>query len=526
MKKLYTLLALVITLITFAQAPQGFNYQATVRNSAGALIVNQNVLVKFNIYQNTATGTIVYSENQSVTSDDLGHINLVVGQGTPSIGTFSTINWGTGNYYLGIELNTGTGYVAMGNTQLLSVPYALYANSSVTATSVVSASQPVITSVGTLTSATVNGKVTIGELPEASASAILEVNTTTQGFLPPRMTSTQRDLIISPAQGLIIYCTNCGTNGELEVYNGTTWTNISGSAVAATLPILTTAIATAITTTNATCGGNITFDGGAPISARGICWSTAINPTITNTHTSDGIGTGSFLSTISGLIPNTTYYIRAYATNSSGTSYGNQVIITTAIPYFAYVFADTNELAPRNALINYMISQGIPNSNFGSFVVNYPSSNQTTFNAQMNAYLSYSGWGNLSPAIFSAPIPTTSGGLDQYGVYKSAYQFETLQVPPNTIPTGVYCQFVIFVPIAALNGNHYSTILMGNSASGFTMYQCSPLVINGVELTINYTGSTNLPAGDYKVYLNTSQFRFPPGANPVYFHGGTLVPNN
>ena len=126
MKKLYTFLTLVLTLTIFAQAPQGFNYQATVRNSAGALIVNQNVLVKFNIYQNTATGTIVYSENQSVTSDDLGHINLVVGQGTPSIGTFSTINWGTGNYYLGIELNTGSGYLNMGTTQLMSVPYALY----------------------------------------------------------------------------------------------------------------------------------------------------------------------------------------------------------------------------------------------------------------------------------------------------------------------------------------------------------------------------------------------------------------
>ena len=128
MKKLITLLALVITLITNAQAPQGFNYQATVRNSTGALIVNQNVLVKFNIYQNTATGTIVYSENQSVTTDDLGQVNLVIGQGTATVGTFSTINWATGNYYLGIELNTGSGYVAMGTTQLLSVPYALYAN--------------------------------------------------------------------------------------------------------------------------------------------------------------------------------------------------------------------------------------------------------------------------------------------------------------------------------------------------------------------------------------------------------------
>ena len=134
MKKIYTLLALVISLITFAQAPQGFNYQATVRNSSGALIINQIVLVKFKVLQNSATGTIVYSENQTANTDDLGHIALVVGQGTATTGTFSSINWGSGSYYLGIELNTGSGYVAMGTTQLLSVPYALYSNNSASST--------------------------------------------------------------------------------------------------------------------------------------------------------------------------------------------------------------------------------------------------------------------------------------------------------------------------------------------------------------------------------------------------------
>ncbi|WP_396144512.1 G-D-S-L family lipolytic protein [Flavobacterium sp.] len=129
MKKLLTLLALVITLITNAQAPQGFNYQATVRNSAGALIVNQNVYFKFNVMLNSATSVPVFTETHYVPTDDLGQVNLVIGQGTATVGTFSTINWGTGNYYLGIELNTGTSYVAMGTTQLLSVPYALYANS-------------------------------------------------------------------------------------------------------------------------------------------------------------------------------------------------------------------------------------------------------------------------------------------------------------------------------------------------------------------------------------------------------------
>jgi hypothetical protein len=128
MKKIITLLALVATFATFAQAPQGFNYQATVRNSSGQLLLNQIVLVKFNIYQNSATGTLVYSENQVANTDDLGHFNLVVGQGTASIGTFSTINWGSGSYFLGIELNSGSGYVAMGTTQLISVPYAFFAN--------------------------------------------------------------------------------------------------------------------------------------------------------------------------------------------------------------------------------------------------------------------------------------------------------------------------------------------------------------------------------------------------------------
>ena len=130
MKKLITLLALIATIAIKAQAPQGFNYQATIRNNSGQLLLNQDVLVKFNILQNSAAGDIVYSETQTANTDDLGQINLVVGQGTPPTGTFSTINWGSGTYYLGIELNTGTGYVAMGTTQLLSVPFALYAEKS------------------------------------------------------------------------------------------------------------------------------------------------------------------------------------------------------------------------------------------------------------------------------------------------------------------------------------------------------------------------------------------------------------
>ena len=130
MKKIFTLLTLVFAVIATAQAPQGFNYQATVRNSSGALIINQNVYFKFNIMLGSQTTVPIYSETHYVPTDDLGQVNLTVGQGTPSIGSFAGINWGSGSYYLGIELNTGAGYVAMGTTQLMSVPYALYAENS------------------------------------------------------------------------------------------------------------------------------------------------------------------------------------------------------------------------------------------------------------------------------------------------------------------------------------------------------------------------------------------------------------
>jgi uncharacterized protein (TIGR02145 family) len=95
------------------------------------------------------------------------------------------------------------------------------------------------------------------------------------------------------------------------------------------LPDLTTKTVSAISTTIATCGGNITSDGSATITSKGVCWSITPNPTITSSKTTDGTDTGSFTSNITGLTPNTTYYVRAYATNSVGTGYGNQVFFTT-----------------------------------------------------------------------------------------------------------------------------------------------------------------------------------------------------
>ena len=104
---------------------------------------------------------------------------------------------------------------------------------------------------------------------------------------------------------------------------------INGCKKEPTLATLTTTAVSNISLTTATSGGNITNTGRADIIARGVCWSTSKNPVVTGSHTSDGAASGSFTSSLTQLAPNTLYYVRAYATNSVGTAYGNEVSFTT-----------------------------------------------------------------------------------------------------------------------------------------------------------------------------------------------------
>ncbi|MBQ7533953.1 MAG: hypothetical protein IJT45_09745 [Bacteroidales bacterium] len=113
--------------------------------------------------------------------------------------------------------------------------------------------------------------------------------------------------------------TSYGTEYSFETTEG-------GGVIIA--PTVTTSNVTDITSTSAICGGVVANSGGADVTARGVCWSTTENPTISDAHTSDGTGTGTFTSSLTNLTPQTTYYIRAYATNEVGTAYGEQKIFT------------------------------------------------------------------------------------------------------------------------------------------------------------------------------------------------------
>lgn len=126
-------------------------------------------------------------------------------------------------------------------------------------------------------------------------------------------------------EGTTYYVRAYATNSEGTAYGN----EESFTSVAAGMASVTTKAITEITLTSAKSGGDIATDGGAAITAKGICWNTSANPTIANNKTNDGTGATGFVSSITALTQGTIYYVRAYATNKAGTSYGNQVTFTT-----------------------------------------------------------------------------------------------------------------------------------------------------------------------------------------------------
>jgi len=118
----------LFTIRVHAQSPQSFKYQAVVRDNSKAVISNQVVSIKASILKNNENGSVIYSETHSVQTNQFGTVSLDIGKGIVESGIFKSIEWGSDNFFLKIEIDLtgGTSYEFMGTSQLLSVPYSLH----------------------------------------------------------------------------------------------------------------------------------------------------------------------------------------------------------------------------------------------------------------------------------------------------------------------------------------------------------------------------------------------------------------
>jgi hypothetical protein len=237
-----------------------------------------------------------------------------------------------------------------------------------------------------------------GRITSASTSTI-------SPYSFPNKTSAQKNAMTSISTGTVIWCSDCGTRGQMQVYNGYEWTDLTGAAALTNSISFGSISSSNISSSSASISTNINTDGGNTITARGIVWNTSINPTIAlSTKTSSGTGTGTFSESITGLSASTVYYVRTYATNANGTVYGNEISITTT-----GVIPSLTTTAASSTTISSFTTGGTISNDGGNLVtyrgVCWSTSSNPTIND--NRILSGTGTGTFTITLSNLNLATT-----------------------------------------------------------------------------------------------------------------------
>jgi hypothetical protein len=261
-----------------------------------------------------------------------------------------------------------------------------------------------------------------------------------------------------------------------------------GRTVRAVVPTITTIAVSSITQTTATSGGTVTADGGAPVTVRGVVWSTSPSPTVAlATKTTDGTGTGTFASNITGLSAATTYYVRAYATNSAGTAYGSETSFATSA-------------SGSVTLTNIVLYLDAGN------VTSYSGSGST--------------WTDLSPSaqngtISGATYSSSNGG---YFTFNGSSAYVSVSAVPGTGPSTYSQSYCFWVSPNDTDGNLF---YMGSG--GWVM---PPMVVSGSKFA--GTLYNNATITDPSTYTNNNWYyvcyvyNHPTTTHRLYVNG-TLV---
>jgi hypothetical protein len=324
-------------------------YQAVVRDGNGTPLVNHPLTVRCTLHDSNASGSIIYKETHNITTNNLGLFTLHIGTGTASMGNIDSIHWALYKKFLQVEFDTtaqGGSYVDLGTQQFMAVPYALYAE---TAGNALNGPK------GDKGDAGVNGVDGVDGLNGSNGT---NGQNGMDGISVTSATINNDSLYLSLSNSQTINAgklsgglPNGTAAGEMMYWNGTAWVSVAPPVNSlpgyqtktlkycngvptwndcpANYPTLNTDSAASISGYSAILSGFVLNDGGAIVTQRGICYGTSTNPTINNNVIISGNGTGQFSITASGLLPYTKYYVRSFATNSSGTGYGNEITFTT-----------------------------------------------------------------------------------------------------------------------------------------------------------------------------------------------------
>jgi uncharacterized protein (TIGR02145 family) len=354
-----------------------------------------------------------------------------------------SIDWSLGDVYIKteVDVNGGTNYVVLNTNQLLSVPYSLYSLNS---------GNSVPGPVGPQGPQGVPGN---DGLPGPQGP---------QGTFPP---GTQ--------------------SGEINYWNGSMWVTVPpggrGQSLimcdgvptwGGCLPEVTTSVVTSIFADRAICGGNVASDGGSIVTNRGVVYGTSSNPTTSGSVTNNGSGVGTYTSTIRGLTTLTTYFVRAYATNTVGTAYGNEVSFTT--PSFPAITCGTSTISDVEGNYYQTVQIGTQCWTQSNLKVSYYRNGDSILTG-----LSNSSWQNTTAGAFA--IYDNNPVSD--GLYGKLYNHYAVMDTRGLCPTGWH------VPTDS-DWNTLETFLGGPTVAGGSLKDTSTEQRVGDWLSPN-TAATN-----------------------------------
>jgi uncharacterized protein (TIGR02145 family) len=526
MKKLSTLLfASLFAVVSYAQTniPQLVSFSAVVRDANNQPLVNTPVSIRLTFKEGGQNGPLVYCALHQNTTNQNGFISLQLNRNVLGVGcngapstAFESIQWENGGFWMEVEYQTvpGNPFVNLGQLELASSFYAFAAgtaeriagfdlsgasNGDVLTYNITTQQWEPMPPSGTSFSGNYNDLTNAPVLAPVATSGNYNdlTNTPTIPTVPSNVSAFTNDvgyittLNDDDPTNEIQQLSVSATGDTLHLQNGgfVIIPGLSAANTPAQLATLSTTAASSITDISAVSGGNITNNGGATITARGVVWNTSQTPTLSNNlgSTSDGSGTGSFTSNLSGLTASTTYYVRAYATNSAGTAYGNEVSFTTTAggggivsnpgagvtfdgyTYSSIVLGNGQEWMAEN-LRTTTYANGDP-------IPNVPDGTQ---------------WSNLTTGAW-----VHYNNDSQYeNPYGKLYNWYTVADPRNVCPTGwhvpsdaEWSTFINYLDPNADGGNNGNTA-GGKMKSTGTQYWQSP----NTDAT-NESGFSGLPGG-------------------------------